>query len=99
MRTAAQIAVPVIVPRAVVVWGLSRLVFAALPMAIGEPFGSIPPSPIAVVLLAGLVGLIDVHVRTERILWANLGVKSSALYGVYAAAAIPAEFLLALALR
>ena len=99
MRSAAQIAVPVIVPRAVVVWGLSRLVFAALPMAIGEPFGSIPPSPIGVVLLAGLVGLIDVSVRTERILWANLGVKPVVLYAVYAVAAIPAELLLALALR
>lgn len=99
MRTTAQIAIPVIAPRAVVVWGLTRLVFAALPMAIGEPFGSISPSPFAVVFFAGVVGLIDVHVRGERILWANLGVTSIVLYAVYAAAAIPAELLLALALR
>lgn len=99
MRTAAQIAIPVIAPRAVIVWALTRLVFAALPMAIGEPFGSISPSPLAVVLFAGIVGLIDVHVRTERILWANLGVRSVVLYAIYAAAAIPAEFLLAVALH
>lgn len=93
------IAIPVICPRAVVVWGLTRLVFAALPMAIGEPFGSVSPSPIAIVLFAGVVGLIDIHVRGERILWANLGVRSVVLYGLYAATAIPAELLLALALR
>ena len=76
------------------VWGLTRLLFAALPLAIGEPFGSIPPSPIGVVFLAGFVGLIDVRVRGERILWANLGVRSTILYAIYAAAAIPAELLL-----
>ena len=99
MRATAQVAVPVIAPRSVVVWGLTRLVFAALPMAIGEPFGSISPSPVAVVLFAGVVGLIDVHVRGERILWANLGVRSIVLYAIYAATAIPAELLLAFALR
>lgn len=99
MHAAARIAIPVILPRAVVVWGLTRLVFAALPMAIGLPFGSIPPSPIGVVLLSGVVGLIDVRVRGERILWANLGVTPIGLYAVYAAAAIPAECLLALSLR
>ncbi|MGH7639131.1 MAG: hypothetical protein ACREOK_15880 [Gemmatimonadaceae bacterium] len=99
MRTAVQIVIPVIGPRSVVVWGLTRLVFAVLPMAIGEPFGSISPSPIAVVPFAGVVGLIDVYVRGERTLWANLGVTSIVLYVVYAAAAIPAELLLALVLR
>jgi hypothetical protein len=99
MRNAARIAIPVIAPRAVVVWALTRLVFAALPLAISEPFGSIPPSPIAVVLLAGVVGLIDVRIRGERILWANLGAKPMTLYAIYAAAAVPAECLLALALR
>lgn len=96
MRTAAQIAIPVIAPRAVVVWALSRLVYAAVPMATGQDFGSVSPSPIAVVLLAGLIGLIDVNVRSERILWANLGVKPIVLYGVYAAAAVPGELLLTL---
>lgn len=99
MRTAAQVAIPVIAPRAVVVWGLTRLVFAALPLAVGEPFGSIPPSPPSVVLLAGVVGLVDVHVRREWILWANLGVRRSLLYAIYAASAIPAECVLAFALR
>lgn len=99
MRSAARIALPVIAPRAVVVWGLTRLLFAALPMPIGEPFGSISPSPIAVVLLAGIVGLIDVFVRGERILWANLGVAPTVLYAGYAAAAVSGECLLALAVR
>ena len=99
MRAAARIAGPVIAPRAVIVWGLTRLVFAALPMAIGEPFGSVSPSPIAVVPLAGVLGLIDVYVRGERILWGNLGIKPTVLYSLYAAAAIPAELLLSFALR
>jgi hypothetical protein len=99
MRNAAQVAVPVIVPRAIVLWGLTRLCFAALPLPLGEPFGSITPSPPSVVLLAGVVGLIDVHVRGERVLWANLGVTRGALYAIYAAAAIPAELVLALVVR
>ena len=98
MRSAAQIAIPVVGPRSVVVWALTRLVFAALPMAIGEPFGSIPPNPIGVVILAGFVGLVDVHVRGERMLWGNLGTTPKVLYAIYAAAAIPAELLLALVL-
>ena len=95
MRTAARIAVPVVAPRAVIVWALTRLVVAAVPLAVGADFGSVPPSPIGVVLLAGLVGLIDVHVRGERILWANLGVKPTLLYAIYAAAAIPGEIIVA----
>ena len=98
-RSAAQVAVPVIAVRAVVVWGLTRLLFAALPLAIGAPFGSIPPSPIGIVFFAGFVGLIDIRVRGERFLWANLGATPTLLYAIYAAAAIPAEVMLALALR
>jgi hypothetical protein len=99
MRNSAQMAIPVVVPRALIVWALTRLVLAALPLAIGEPFGSMSPSPIPVVVLAGFIGLIDVHVRGERILWANLAVRPLVLYAIYAAAAIPAELLLAVALR
>ena len=98
MRTPAQVAVPIVVPRALVVWGVTRLMFAALPMAIGEPFGSISPSPVAVVFFAGIVGLIDVSIRREQILWANLSVKRRVLYALYAAAALPGEIMLALAL-
>lgn len=57
------------------------------------------PSPAAIVLLAGVVGLIDVQVRGEPILWANLGVARTGLYTLYAATAILAESLLVLALR
>lgn len=99
MRPAAQLVIPVILPRAVVLWGLIRLAFAVLPLAGGQPFGSIAPPPIGMVLLSGVVGLIDVRVRGERVLWANLGVTSIGLWAVYAAAAVPAELLLALVLR
>jgi hypothetical protein len=88
---------PVLAPRALVTWGLTRLLFAALPLAIGEPFGSIAPSPVAIVFLAGIVGLIDVRVRGERLLWANLAVRPILLFAIYSAVAIPAEFALALA--
>ena len=99
MRPAAQVAIPVIVPRAVVVWVLVRLLVAAAPIAAGGAFGSISPPPAGVVVLTGIVGLVDVRVRGERILWANLGVAATGLWAMYAAAAIPAELLLALVLR
>ena len=99
MRAATQIAIPVVLPRGLVLWGLTRLIFAALPLAVGAAFGSMPPSPIGVVFLSGAVGLIDVHRRGERILWANLGVTPKGLYAIYAAAAIAAECLLAVGLR
>lgn len=99
MRTPARIAIPVILPRAVMLWALVRLIVASLPLATSAPFGSMPPSPIGIVLLCGLVGLVDISVRGERILWANLGVQRRVLYALYAAAAIPAECLLALVLR
>ena len=50
-------------------------------------------------MLAGIVGLIDVSVRGERILWANLAVRPLLLFGIYSAAAIPAELLLRFVLR
>lgn len=97
----AQVAFPVVAPRAVVVWGMSRLLLAAMPLAAGAPFGSMSPPPLAVVLLTGLLGLVDVRMRGERILWANLGVTPAVLFALYAAPAVPAELLLAfgLALR
>ena len=99
MRTAARIAIPVIVPRAIVIWGFTRLIVAALLAVSGEHLGATSPSPMAVILFAGILGLIDVRVRGERILWANLGVKLRVLYAAYSATAIPAELLLAFALR
>lgn len=99
MRAAAQLAVPVILPRAFVLWGLIRLAFAALPLAAGAMPGSIAPPPIAVVLLCGLVGLIDVRLRGEDVLWANLGVTRVGLCATYVVAAIPAECVLAFVLR
>lgn len=99
MWTAARVAIPIVVPRALALWALSRLLFATLPLAVGLPFGAVSPSPIAVVLFAGVVGLVDVRVRGERILWANLGVTSAVLAALYAMAAIPAEWALEFALE
>ena len=98
MRT-ARIAIPILLPRALVLWTLVRLGVGLLPLAIGQPFGSAAPSPPAVILLCGVVGLIDIHVRGERMLWANLGVPSLWLYAISVAVAIPAELALAFALR
>lgn len=99
MRSAAQIVIPIIALRAIVLWGLIRLVFAAVPLAGGEPFGSMPVPPIGVVLLSYVVTLIDIHMRGERILWANLGVTPLGIAAASAAATIPAELIFALVLR
>lgn len=96
MRIPALVAVRIVAPRAIIIWGLSRLLYAALPLAVGGEFGSMAPSPGGVVLLAGLLGVIDIQVRKERMLWANLGVTLVAIHALYAAAAIPGELLLAL---
>ena len=86
-----------IVPRAIVLWGIARLLIAVLPLSVGAGFGSMWPPPPAIVLLAGILGLADVHVRGERILWGNLGVRHWVLVALYAAAAVPGELLLSLA--
>ena len=70
------------------------MVLAALPLAAGGSVAATTPSPFGIVLFCGVVGLIDIKVRGERILWANLGVTSPVLYAIYAAPAIPAEVLL-----
>ena len=95
MRSAAQLIIPIIVPRAMLLWGLVRLAVAMLPLAADESFGSMPAPPVAVILLTCVVGLIDVRVRGERVLWANLAVTPLAICAVYAAAAIPCELILA----
>ena len=91
--------IPVVLPRAIVIWLLVRLLLGTIPLAVGAPFASMPPSPIGVVLLCGILGLVDVRVRGERILWGNLGVGPGALATAYAAPPIPAEILIALLLR
>lgn len=78
---------------------MSRLIFAAVQLSAGMSPASFPPPPFAVVLVVGLLGLLDVRVRGERILWANLGVGPGVLYLLYAAAAVSGEVLLALASR
>lgn len=104
MRTAAPVtpvlfATPILLPRAVALWALTRLAVAILPLAIGDPIGSLSPSAPGMVLLCGAVGLVDVRIRRERILWANLGVPAMILFGIYAAAAGMSETLLAFLLR
>lgn len=90
---------PVLIPRGAIIWVFVRLLLAALPLAAGGAFGSLHPWPVAVVLLCGIAGAIDVRMRGERILWANLGVAPGALAATYAAPAIPGEILVALLLR
>lgn len=97
--SAARVVLPVVAPRALVAWGLSRLIFAAVQLAGGMTPASFPPPPAAVVLVAGLLGLFDVRMRGERILWANLGAGSGLLFAAYAAAAVLGEAVLALASR
>jgi hypothetical protein len=85
---------PILLPRAVIVWVLTRLVLAAVPLMAGQPFGLTPASRAGVVLLCGLLGLIDVRMRGESFLWANLGVRPAWLFTSYAALAIAAELVL-----
>lgn len=99
MTTAVQLVLPVILPRAVILWGLIRLLLAVLPLAAGEPIGSMPPPPLGVICLAAAAGIIDVHVRGERILWANLAVKPVVLAALYTAPAILGEALLMIVVR
>ncbi|MBA3891431.1 MAG: hypothetical protein H0X64_12965 [Gemmatimonadaceae bacterium] len=101
MRSSISIAAPVIIPRALVLWGLTRLLLllAALPLADGGSPGALSPPAIGIVLLIGLVGLVDVLARRERMLWANLGVTPGVLLACYAAAAVPGEAVIALVLR
>lgn len=96
-RSAARVALPVIVPRAIVTWLLSRLMFAAVLLAAGIPPASFPPPPAAIVLFAGVLGLLDVRVRGERTLWANLGAGGVLLYTITAVTAAVGEVVLALA--
>ncbi len=60
----------------------------------GQPFDLTLGSQVGVVLLCGLLGLIDVRMRGERFLWANLGVRPAWLFTTYAALAISAELAL-----
>jgi hypothetical protein len=94
-----DVVIRAVLPRAFVLWALIRLVFAALGLASGAIGASLSPPPMGVVLLCGLVGLIDVRVRRERVLWANLGVTPQVLFATYSAAAVPAEIALALIAR
>jgi hypothetical protein len=87
-----------VAPRAVLLWGLIRLVFVALPLAGGAIGVSLAPPPPFIVLFCGVVGLADIHRRGEGMLWANLGIARPALFAVYAVTAIPAEVALALAM-
>ena len=99
LRSAAQLVISVVFLRALVLWALIRLAFAMLPLSGGAPIGSMPVPAIGIVMLTSVVGLIDVRARGERMLWANLGVPAYAICAVYAAAAIPAEIILAIVVR
>src|SRR5262245_35071370 len=98
MRSPALLAIPVVVPRAFVLWVLLRLAFAAVVLFAGEELSAMVASPGGMALICGIVGAVDVRVRGERILWANLGVGPILLCAIYGTAAIPGELLLSLVL-
>ena len=99
MQSAARVAIPVVALRAVIVWALSRAILTAIVLAGGMSPVELSPPPFVVALFAGALGLLDVHMRGERILWANLGVGRGMLYSIYVAAAIPGEIVLAFVTR
>lgn len=98
MIPAVPLLVRVVFVRAILLWALVRLVFAVLPLAAGAAFGSMPVPPVGVIILAGALGLLDVRVRRERVLWGNLGVMTGTLAAAYAGAAASGELLLAMVL-
>jgi hypothetical protein len=54
------------------------------------------PPTFAIVLLCGVVGVIDVHIRRERVFWANLGVTVGLQFATFASVAVLLELLLAI---
>src|SRR4051812_33528445 len=99
MRDEAEIVAGVLVPRALVVWVLTRSAVAMVSLMAGLPFETTAASAVVMIVLTGLLGFIDIRMRGERLLWANLGVRPSVLFAVYAAIAIPGELALWVALR
>jgi hypothetical protein len=82
--------------RAFALWVLVRLVFGALSVAAQAAGSSVSPNVAGLVLACGLVGMIDIRRRGERVFWANLGVSPQFLFAVYCAAALPGEIALKL---
>jgi hypothetical protein len=71
-------------------------VIAALIDAIaGAGAGSGLESPVGVVLLAAVLGAVDIRRRGEAMLWANLGYSPFVVPGLFGAAAVVGEMLLA----
>jgi hypothetical protein len=85
--------------RAVVGYPLLRaLIFvtAALVGTLAGPeIASGLESPIGVVALAGVLGLVDVRRRGETIFWANLGYSPAVAPSVFGLVAVVGELLLA----
>ena len=87
--------------RALVLWALVRtlvtLVYLLMPSYANEG-SSVPPrpSPIAVVILCTLIGIIDLRRRREVSLWANLGLSTAQLALLFAVAATIGESVTAL---
>jgi hypothetical protein len=95
-----RLALPVILPRAFALWALMRLLVGALVLSTGNsPLSEVPAPAATVIVIAGIIGMIDVRIRGERVLWANLGVPAAGVAAGYAAAAAAAELLLAILLQ
>ena len=90
-----------ILVRALFLWGLLRalvtLVYSLMPSyaSDGMPLPPPRPSPIAVVVLCTLLGIIDLRRRKEALLWANLGLSTTQLALLFAAAAVTGELMIA----
>jgi hypothetical protein len=75
--------------RGVELWVVLRIAFAVL-----YPVLQASPSPLAVVGLCAILGLIDISRRRERALWGDLGIARRAIGIVFASAAVVGEITL-----
>lgn len=99
MRALSALILPVMVPRAIGLWVMIRVIASVVPLAAGEPPGSVPAWPLGVVALTGVVGLIDVVFRRESLLWAHLGATRVGICTIYISVAVAFEVVLAMVLR
>jgi hypothetical protein len=82
--------------RAVALWALIRVAVTIVFLLMS---GGARPNPVAVILICAIVGMVDIRRRREAVLWKNLGVSTSQLVLIFAAAATIGESMIALVLR
>ncbi len=97
MRATLTFVLPAVALRGAALWGSIHLLFLLVQLIAGGPVTRAPT--VAVVLLTGALGLLDMQVRRERLLWANLGVSAAFLFATYVGIAVVAESLRAVGQR